>query len=258
MSERGVVVSYPDHVRRTLATVELESPWFRARSRAILDLARRYGPPSRIVEVGAGNGVAARHLQDAGIAVTAFEPSEIGVEIMLERGVVDARCETLEAAALPSSSVEAVGLFDVIEHLPDPHALLDEVRRILQPGGLCLLTVPALRSLWSQVDEYSGHHRRYSRTSLTDELERAGMLRLSCEYRFVVALLPLVVARVIPYRLGLRREPAQVETALLRQLRVGGNAIARLVEWEMGLEERVGQRIRLPIGSSIVGCFVKG
>jgi SAM-dependent methyltransferase len=257
MSDGKADLGYPDSVRRRLESVELESPWFRARNRAILHLAQRCGPPQHLVEIGAGNGIVARHLQDAGISVTALEPSEIGVEIMVKRGIADARCTTLEEAALPSSSVEAVGLFDVIEHLRDPHRLLQEVHRILQPGGLCLIAVPALPWMWSQVDEHSGHHRRYRRSSLTRELERAGLSRVSCEYRFAFALLPILLIRVIPYRLGIRNEPAKVEAAMLRQLTAGGKASARVIGWEMHLEERIARRVRLPIGSSIVGCFVK-
>jgi hypothetical protein len=119
------------------------------------------------------------------------------------------------------------------------------------------VTVPALRSLWSQIDEHSGHYRRYSRASLTRELERAGLSRVTCEHRFVVALLPLLVLRAIPYRLGIRSEPGRTEAALLRQLAAGGRAGARLMGWEMHLEERIARRVRLPIGSSIIGCFVK-
>src|SRR5688500_7841222 len=112
-------VSYPDSVRHRLAAAEHERPWFQARNRAILGLARRHGPPSHLIEVGAGNGTVAAHLEAAGIAVTALEPSEIGAQNMIARGL-DVRCQMLEDAAFPSDSVEAVGLFDVIEHLQDP------------------------------------------------------------------------------------------------------------------------------------------
>jgi SAM-dependent methyltransferase len=51
----------------------------------------------------------------------------------------------------PDSSFDSVSLLDVLEHCPNEDALLHEVRRVLQPGGLLVLTVPA-RHLFSWLD----------------------------------------------------------------------------------------------------------
>jgi SAM-dependent methyltransferase len=238
MSDGDSHVSYPDVLRRRLAAAELESPWFRARNQAILGLTRRHGQPSQLVEIGAGNGIVALCLQAAGIAVTALEPSEIGAEIITARGL-NVRCQMLEDAAFPSSSIEAVGLFDVIEHLSDPQQMHEEVRRILRPSGLWLITVPALQSMWSQIDEYSGTIGATTGPRIS-ELGTAGLSPVSCEYRFFAALLPLAMMRVVPYRLGIRKAEVEVEAKVLRQLTAGGNTSARVIDWEMRLEERIG------------------
>jgi SAM-dependent methyltransferase len=212
--------------------------------------------PARLVEIGAGNGTVALALQSAGVDVTAVEPSEIGAELMRRRGVSDVRCQLLEDAAFPDGSVEAVGLFDVLEHLPEPRPLLREVHRILQPGGRCLVTVPALPWMWSDFDEFSGHHRRYDRKSLIAEHAAADLTVLVCQYRFLGALVPLAATRVVAHRLGRRRSEARIEADMLRQLR-GGGLLPRLLTYEMRAEEWFARRYPLPCGSSLVACFVK-
>jgi SAM-dependent methyltransferase len=57
----------------------------------------------------------------------------------------------LQAARFPEGRFDAVTLSHVIEHVPDPVALLSEVRRILKPGGHLVLTTPNSRSLGHQT-----------------------------------------------------------------------------------------------------------
>ena len=51
-----------------------------------------------------------------------------------------------DAQALPvaNGSVDAVLLMDVLEHLPRPEACLEEIGRVLRPGGCCVVQVPFL------------------------------------------------------------------------------------------------------------------
>lgn len=81
---------------------------------------------------------------------------------------------TLESLNLPSNSLYAVGVFDVLEHLEKPKDLLAEVYRVLKPGGICLVTVPAHEWLFSNFDANIGHYRRYSRKNLLCSLDGAG------------------------------------------------------------------------------------
>jgi SAM-dependent methyltransferase len=62
---------------------------------------------------------------------------------------------------------------DVLEHV-DPAEFLLEARRLVEPGGWLLLSVPAFASLWSPHDDAAGHRCRYRRAGLTRELEGHG------------------------------------------------------------------------------------
>src|SRR5215212_8565229 len=55
---------------------------------------------------------------------------------------------------------------ETLEHLDDDAGAAREIGRVLKPGGTCIATVPALKSLWSASDDYYEHRRRYSREEL--------------------------------------------------------------------------------------------
>jgi SAM-dependent methyltransferase len=57
---------------------------------------------------------------------------------------------------------------ETLEHLDDDAAAAGEIARVLNEGGTCIATVPALQSLWSASDDYYEHRRRYTRTQLTN------------------------------------------------------------------------------------------
>jgi SAM-dependent methyltransferase len=86
-------------------------------------------------------------------------------------------------------------LLDVLEHLPKERPVLKEIRRVLMPGGLLLVSVPAFKALWSWHDEQAGHYRRYrlgdiERIAATEGFE---VLR-ACYYNSLLAI-PIFLAR---------------------------------------------------------------
>jgi len=83
-----------------------------------------------------------------------------------------------DAAALPfgDRSVDAVVMLDVLEHLPDPHAALAEVRRILRQGGVVVLSVPH-RGLLAPLDSlnvYPALQRRFPSWQPVDPADETG------------------------------------------------------------------------------------
>ena len=86
----------------------------------------------------------------------------MGPPLARSRGLDPVVCATLEEAGLRPESLDAVGLFDVVEHIRDEVGFLRTVRQTLCHGGRLYLTVPAFRALWSSEDDLVGHHRRYT------------------------------------------------------------------------------------------------
>ncbi len=71
-------------------------------------------------------------------------------------------------------SFDVVILLDVLEHIADDAKCMKEIYRILKPGGIVLLTVPAHKILWGRHDEIYMHYRRYSLGGIRKVVKEAG------------------------------------------------------------------------------------
>ncbi len=129
---------------------------------------------------------------------------------------------SLERVDLPDGCAAVVTLQDVLEHVDDDAAALRELTRLVRPGGLLVLTVPALRWLWSDWDVALHHRRRYSRADLLRLLRQPGVDVLRCCY-FNAPLLPAIALvrlwrRLRPPRPGAARAEDRVPGRLLNTL----------------------------------------
>ena len=172
---------------------DLDGIWVRWRVRKILDTLNENGVKI-LWEVGSGDGNVAIPLSSAGIGVIGIEPLLQGAVITSQNGI-RTYVGTLESLNLPSNSLYAVGVFDVLEHLEKPKDLLAEIYRVLKPGGICLVTVPAHEWLFSNFDANIGHYRRYSRKNLLWSLDGAGFRSNYSQFLFSLFVLPAWVLR---------------------------------------------------------------
>lgn len=101
---------------------------------------------ARVVDVGCGGGLMAEALARAGATVTAIDLAPGMIEVArlhaAEQGVpVDYRVEAVEAlAARQGASFDIVTCMEMIEHVPDPPALLAALAALLRPGGALFLS----------------------------------------------------------------------------------------------------------------------
>jgi len=128
----------------------------------------------------------------------------------------------LHEAALDSGCAAAVTLLDVLEHIEDDPRALKEMVRLVRPGGLVAITVPAMRSLWSDWDEALGHVRRYSRRELLELVAMPEAEVLRCAY-FNTFALPVIFAvrawrRLVPPKPGAERAEDRIPPKLLNAL----------------------------------------
>jgi SAM-dependent methyltransferase len=78
-----------------------------------------------------------------------------------------------DALPFPDASFNAVLAFEVLEHVGDDAALLDEIARVSAPGGLLVLSTPVHASMWSPLDDACGHVRRDEPSALFDKIRGA-------------------------------------------------------------------------------------
>lgn len=179
-----------------------ERQWWYAGMRALslallagplLERARASGPVT-ILDAGCGTGNNLSHLARYGRAL-GVDLSEEALAFCRARGVAAARAELL-ALPFPDARFDCVTSLDVIYHrwVRDDAGAVREMARVLRPGGLLLLRVPALRILWGAHDEAVHSRHRYRRGEVKRLLEGAGLAVVRATYANTV-LLPLVAAR---------------------------------------------------------------
>jgi SAM-dependent methyltransferase len=147
-----------------------------------------------------------------------------------------------------------VGMFDVLEHLPDDVAILQQVRSTLKPGGRVVVSVPACPSLWSYCDKANRHRRRYSVAMLRDKLAQAGF-RVEYISPFMCFLFPLIWVkrnRLANALRGSRKDPGEPVEQLLKDLKI--RPILNGLLTHLGCIEIpiIKRRLRLPFGTSLV------
>lgn len=199
-------VSYPEDGHDKCFAVEDGSFWFEHRNACIQALVSRFsaaGDANPIFDIGGGNGFVSLGLQHAGYSTVLVEPGVSGVRNAKLRGVENIVQATTETAGFRIGSLANVGLFDVIEHIEDDVAFLQSMRQLMQPESMLYATVPAYQWLWSQKDIHAGHFRRYTLSNFTKLLYATGFEIAYASYFFRPLPLPILLAKAIPYRLGL-------------------------------------------------------
>jgi SAM-dependent methyltransferase len=230
-------IRYPDDGHDRCAAVEAGSFWFQHRNACIVAMARAFPPAEggAIVDVGRGNGVVALALQQAGFPVVLVEPGSAGAHHARRRGVRQVVCATTGSAGFLPRTLPAVGLFDVVEHIEDEVAFLQGIRRLTEPGGRLYLTVPAWPWLWSREDDDAGHVRRHTPASIRAAVQAAGFQVDFATCIFRPLPWPILVRRVLPFRLGLTRTRADAGQ-VARDHAVDGGLAARVLGWLLHAE----------------------
>lgn len=146
-------------------------------------------------------------------------------------------------------SFDMVALFDVIEHIPDDHRVLSEVRRVLKPNGQVFISVPAYQFMFSQNDRVAHHLRRYTATRLNQVLETAGLHSKKTTY-FNTFLFPLILPAVMVLKLKERLFGLpEGMTNLSHEFKEPVNGI---FAWIMSAERWLLRHIEFPFGHSLI------
>lgn len=144
--------------------------WYYAGKREIarrwLKRARPIRSEDRLLDCGAGTGRFGLEMS-ALCDVTVLDDHEEALRLLrarFQKGKVISLSG--DRVPLPEASLDYVTALDVLEHVPDDAAVVRGFHRLLKPGGVALVTVPASMALWSDWDVVLHHFRRYSRREL--------------------------------------------------------------------------------------------
>jgi SAM-dependent methyltransferase len=166
-------------------------PWETARVEAVADIVAALGlVRPRVLDVGCGDGYAARELQRRlGFSQVVAQDIHLTDALIAELAAPGVRF-VRELAGLEYRA-DLIFLLDVLEHIEDSQrALASIVEQHLAPGGRVVVTVPAFQGLFTEHDRMLRHFRRYSREALVAEVRRAGLTVQDSGYLFMSLLVP--------------------------------------------------------------------
>jgi SAM-dependent methyltransferase len=108
---------------------------------ALREAERSAGPIRSLLDVGCGIGNFVAFALDQSVTAYGVDVDAEAVSVARSRGLTVCQSDDLDAM-LPDQSVDAITLWDVIEHLYDPASVVDQVLRKLRPGGILILETP--------------------------------------------------------------------------------------------------------------------
>lgn len=173
--------------------------WFQGRRKVILETLKQHiathpGQRPVILDIGCGTGMMLEDLQEMGSA-TGLDFSMVALEYCRNRGINRLGRADVRNLPVKSDSVDLITALDLIEHIEDDHGLMDEFYRVLKPGGIAIMSVPAHKKLWSGHDVALHHYRRYEKPEFRRLVEGAGLSPRKYTYGMATAYVPAVLVR---------------------------------------------------------------
>lgn len=231
--------------------------WHAARNRWIADMSAAAGvaPGATFLEIGCGSGAVASFLHGAGYAVTGTDTAEPLVRKAHDRcPAASFFVADLAGHRLVPGTFDAIGFFDVLEHVDDPLGLIHAALAYAAPGTVVLATVPAQRRLHTVVDDLTGHKARYEQGELAALFVAAGLTQV--EERGIFRL-TTPMARLQRARLRRRyRGPLSVQqqrAVMLEAMVVPPAPVNRALALLCGVERRLGfGAARDKVGASLI------
>jgi trans-aconitate methyltransferase len=243
----NMTIGFKPHYFKELAVLEANNFWFRTRNNIILWSIRKYAPKlTSFLEIGCGTGfvISALAKQFPQARLLGSEYLEEGL-VYAQQRLPTAEFTQMDARQIPYySELDAIGAFDVLEHIEEDEMVLEQISKALKPNGLVFITVPQHHWLWSAVDEFACHVRRYSAADLHEKIVRAGF-EIVLSTSFVSTLLPAMYFSRL-----LKRHKTEARIDDMAELRINP-ILNTLFEWLLSFDLvliRIG--VSLPVGGS--------
>ncbi len=232
----------PDRLAR-LGEIERWHFWFIGRQTLVKQFLEKYlsGGVS-LLDIGCGTGWMMEQLIRQGYQVTGLDFRLEGLQATRER-LSKALLIQADATYLPiaEAAFNGIILLDVLEHVNDV-LLLKQANHLLKPGGIAVISVPALPWLWSYRDVAAGHRRRYTRRHFRQLLAESGFKIMEIRY-YQCLLLPItILARILGREDSRLRDLEDRPSPVLNKTLAGINRI----------EVKLGNFIAWPWGSSLL------
>ncbi|HVR43097.1 MAG TPA: class I SAM-dependent methyltransferase [Thermoanaerobaculia bacterium] len=220
---------------------EMFGPRHEHRLALILRETAKLPPGARVLEAAVGLGQLAARMRRDGHLVFGVDGAFAAALHATRVAGVPSVVGDLTRLPFRTASFDGVTSGETLEHLDDDVSAVAEIGRVMRPEGRCVVTVPALRALWTASDDYYEHRRRYSRRDLRALFERARFRVEKARFWGFPVVLTYDTLFLLPMnRRRARRKPD--EDAALRSVASAGRsrALVRLVRTAFSIDRLFG------------------
>lgn len=225
--------------------------WYLGMRRMVDSLLQRYvdcSQPLRILDAGCGTGGMVKHLQQFG-SVVGLDLSDEALGLCQHRHLPQLTQASVEQLPFADESFDLLTSFDVLYHraVVNDWLALGEFYRVLRPGGLLLLRVPAYDWLRGAHDVAVHTRHRYSHRELVRKLHAAGFQLQKLTHANAL-LFPVAAAK---------RLVEGTEHSWHMDLELPAAPINRMLLGVLSLEATLLPRVSFPWGLSLVAVASK-
>ncbi len=233
------------------ARLEAEHWWFRGRRLLFATEIRglKFGPDAAVLDIGTGTGSNLRMLREEGYRnVTGIDLNPLAIGYCRAKGFTSVLSGDATKLPFAEDQFDIVLATDTIEHIDGDRKALQEIHRILSPGGYAIIVVPAFASLWGLQDILAHHRRRYRAADLSEKIWSSGLEVRQVYYFNYLLFVPVWFGRQIINILGIKRaSEAEFNSTVLNQM----------LFWTFALDVRTAPLIHPPFGVSLLAIAKK-
>jgi SAM-dependent methyltransferase len=229
-----------------------------SRARTISELARNLrGGHRTIVEVGCSSGYMLKELRSAFPDALVIGADYVGAPL---RHLAETQPDLpllqidLTRCPLPDASVDGLVALNVLEHIEDDVGAVRQIHRILKPGGVAYIELPAGPALFDVHDKVLMHHRRYTFRGAVGLFARAGF-RVERPTHLGFLVWPAFVAVKLRNKRHLSASDDEQTAIVAASIR--GTKASPAMRLAMGIETALARVTRFPVGIRVVLTAVK-
>lgn len=225
--------------------------WFVSKRKLVNHLLGGFNRNSSLIlDVGCGTGSNIMFLRKFGKCF-GIDVSDKALTFCKKNGLKTILQCDAERISFKKQSFEVITCLDLLEHADNIFNVLNEFKRIIKDEGKIIITVPAIRLLWSQHDDALCHMRRFGKKEFIDIITESNFKIDKIGYFFFSSFFIVAPIRIIR-RFFAKKTKIQSDTTTLPPY-----IINEFLKWLFSVEIKISSLLPLPIGTTLFAVISK-
>lgn len=219
------------------AEPELFGPkdWFR--NSLIIKAVKQFSTGNNILDYGCGSGILMQRLDKLNFFTTGVDPSKLNID-HIKKKIFNKKPKLIVGTHKElnnSTTFDVITCGEVLEHIKDDESVIKKFSTVLKQGGICIISVPAHQSKFSNIDSFAGHYRRYELDQLKNKFVKHKFKVISAYYwGFPIGNLwdYLITGSIFKHKIKQKKINTEKKTFMSTFLMLGKHqAVKRILEY---------------------------